>query len=188
MLRISLISKYVFQVFEDFAVALYFRKYYLADIFRQLKPRPPSTYTFSYYKSVVLDHSEQIFLLMRNGGKSRHLRDLGRILTGNMVGFSNLKHDISSIDMHNSLSQSGLVDTSYLNQSGSKLLNASLLNASKIEEEVSLVEMELEAEREKPKLKPELNINLNVLTALKVEDILRALTSKIYKHQKVSNY
>lgn len=29
MLRISLASKYVFQVFEDYSIALYFRKFYL---------------------------------------------------------------------------------------------------------------------------------------------------------------
>jgi len=39
MLRISLALKYVFQVFEDFSIALYFRKFYLKDVFESLKDR-----------------------------------------------------------------------------------------------------------------------------------------------------
>lgn len=31
-------------------------------------------------------------------------------------------------------------------------------------------------------------INLDILKSLKIEDILRSLTSKIYKHQKSENY
>jgi hypothetical protein len=31
-------------------------------------------------------------------------------------------------------------------------------------------------------------LNLDILKDLKIEDILRALTSKIYKHQKIFNY
>lgn len=99
MLRVSLVSKYVFQVFEDFSVALYFRKFYLAEIFKTIKIKDLKIYTFSYYKSVILDYSEKLFPHMQNAGKSRHLRDLGKLFAGNSYSLTNLKHDISSIDM-----------------------------------------------------------------------------------------
>ncbi len=45
---------------------------------------------------------------MRNAGKSRHLRDLGRFLmSGVNMNFSNLRNDISSID-HGNVSFDGL--------------------------------------------------------------------------------
>lgn len=58
MLRISLIAKYVFNVFEDFSIALYFRKYYLHEIFKDLKSHKlQSCYQFEYYNNVILDNS-----------------------------------------------------------------------------------------------------------------------------------
>jgi len=99
MLRISLISKYVFQVFEDFSVALYFRKFYLSEIFKTIKIKDTKQYQFSYYKSIILDYSDKLFPHMQNAGKSRHLRDLGKLFAGNTYTLTNLKHDISSIDM-----------------------------------------------------------------------------------------
>lgn len=114
MLRVSLVSKYVFQVFEDHSLALYFRKFYLSDIFGGLKPKLKANkqlikpYYFAYYKSVILQYSDKIYSFMRNAGKSRHLRDLGRFLmSGVNMNFSNLRNDISSID-HGNVSFDGL--------------------------------------------------------------------------------
>ena len=75
--------------------------------------------------------------------------------------------------------QSGSMDMSFMNKSNSKILNNSVLNNSKVVE-ASLAEIEEE--------KNELEVDLNVLKTLKVEDILRSLTSKIYKFQKMNNY
>ncbi len=36
--------------------------------------------------------------------------------------------------------------------------------------------------------KQKVNINLNLLSSLKIDDILRSITSKIYNHQKSENY
>ena len=64
---------------------------------------------------------------MQNAGKSRHLRDLGKLFAGNNYTLTNLKHDISSIDMGQSLlNQSASMDASFLNQSNSKILNSSM--------------------------------------------------------------
>lgn len=180
MLRISLVSKYVFQVFEDFSVALYFRKFYLSEIFKNLKTKDIKVYQFSYYKSVVLDYSEKLFSHMQNAGKSRHLRDLGKLFAGNTYALTNLKHDISSIDMgqNSLLNQSNLIDdASFLNNSKSKILNESIMDRGK-EEEPSVIKPEHQ----------NIHINPHILDNLNIEDILRALTSKIYKHQKINNY
>ena len=55
MLRISLTSKYVFQVLEDYSIALYFRKFYLRNIFDNMKSKDLSLerYRYSYYKNIV---------------------------------------------------------------------------------------------------------------------------------------
>lgn len=62
---------------------------------------------------------------MKNGGKSKHLRELGRLLlTSSNLNVSNMQNDISSIDFRNiSASQ----DTSMIriNQSNSNILNQS---------------------------------------------------------------
>ena len=113
---------------------------------------------------------------MVNAGKTRHIRDLGKTYKNNAFMLTDMKHDISSIQMQN---QSGSMDISFMNKSNSKILNNSLLNGSKIVEP-SLAEIEEE--------KKELEVDLNVLKTLKVEDILRSLTSKIYKFQKINNY
>lgn len=56
MIRISLAVKHVFPVFEDHTLALYFRKFYLSEIFNQLKPKlkEPATYRFVYYPNIIL--------------------------------------------------------------------------------------------------------------------------------------
>lgn len=125
MLRVSLICKHVFRVVEDHSVALYFRKFYLSEVFGVVKPKIKSkeSYKFSYYKSIILDSSEKIFTYMNNAGKSKHLRELGRFLQGgNILNFSNLKGDFSSIIDHN---QSVSMDASMMNQTG-PILNQSL--------------------------------------------------------------
>ena len=78
------------------------------------------------------------------------------------------------------INQSASLDIS-LNRSidNSHLLNNSLVQNSRIEEP-SLAEIVEETNV--------VSVNLNVLQALKIEDILRALTSKIYKHQTMNNY
>ena len=93
----------------------------------------PSSYTFNYYNSLILDHSEKIFSHMVNAGKSKHVRDMGKLFRSNTLNFTDLKQqDISSIDMQqNSLNQSNSMDISFMNKS--KILNNSLLH-SKIEE------------------------------------------------------
>ena len=117
---------------------------------------------------------------MQNAGKSRHLRDLGKILKANSALLPEMKNDISSIDMQNSVNQSASMEISFMNKSeSSRILNRSLVDNSKVEEP-SLAEIEEERD--------ELSINMNVLNSLGIEDILRSLTSKIYKHQKVNNY
>ena len=70
---------------------------------------------------------------MQNAGKSRHLRDLGRILKTNSFLLSDMKGDISSIDMQNSLNQSASMDISFMNKDdSSKILNRSLVDNSKV--------------------------------------------------------
>lgn len=59
MIRISLAVKYVFQVYEDYCIALYFRKYYLSTIFGGLKDKlkDHEVYKFSYYPSLLLENA-----------------------------------------------------------------------------------------------------------------------------------
>lgn len=70
---------------------------------------------------------------MKNGGKSKHLRELGRLLlTSSNLNVSNMQNDISSIDFRNiSASQ----DTSMIriNQSNSNILNQSGFEESLIQ-------------------------------------------------------
>lgn len=53
---------------------------------------------------------------MHNAGKSRHLRDLGRILKTNSFLLNDMKGDISSIDMPNPANQSASMDMSFMNK------------------------------------------------------------------------
>lgn len=123
MLRVSLICKYVFRVIEDHSVALYFRKFYLSEIFEMTRPKVKSKepYKFIYYRNLILDYNDKIFSYMNNAGKSKHLRDLGRMLQGGIIfNFSNFKGDFSSImDQNQSLS----MDASMLNQNISNVSN-----------------------------------------------------------------
>lgn len=62
MLRISLAVKYVFQVLEDFSIALYFRKYYLKEVFESLRQKEkPEPYKFTYYRNIVADNFSKVF-------------------------------------------------------------------------------------------------------------------------------
>ncbi len=65
-------------------------------------------------------------------------------------------------------------------------MSNSVLNSSKfdVRYEKSLVE----TKQGKAKEEKSFNFNLDVLNNLQIEDIMRALTSKIYKHNKSSNY
>lgn len=124
MLRVALTAKYVFPVVEDHSLALYFRKFYLGEIFGTLKSKVKLTqdmnsYKFAYYKSIILDYTDKICSQMQKAGKSRHLRELGRLLMGGgLLNLSNLRHDISSIDFNNN-------SMSVLNHSTSNILNNS---------------------------------------------------------------
>jgi hypothetical protein len=55
MLRISMVSKYIFQVFEDYSIALYFRKFYLKKIFDSMKVKDLDLepYNYIFYKNIV---------------------------------------------------------------------------------------------------------------------------------------
>lgn len=76
MIRISLAAKYVFQVFEDYSIALYFRKFYLRDIFDSLKGKnlQLEPYNYRYYKNIVVDNFEKVLSYIQSTGKSKHLR------------------------------------------------------------------------------------------------------------------
>lgn len=76
---------------------------------------------------------------MQDAGKSRHLRELGRLMDGNNYALNNLKHDVSSIN--EALNQSNSIDSSLLGQinskdqkDNSKILNNSLIHHSIVEE------------------------------------------------------
>ncbi len=76
MIRISLAAKYVFQVFEDYSIALYFRKFYLRDIFDSLQGKhlQLEPYNYRYYKNIVVDNFEKVLSYIQSTGKSKHLR------------------------------------------------------------------------------------------------------------------
>lgn len=58
MIRVALVSRYVFQVIEDHSIALYFRKFYLSEIFGHMKGKIKldKEYKFAYYKNIILDY------------------------------------------------------------------------------------------------------------------------------------
>lgn len=128
MLRVSLTSKYVFQVLEDYSIALYFRKFYLRNIFDNMRTKDVSLerYRYSYYKNIVAENLEKIFNYIENTGKSKYLRDLGKTCRNNMKKYINvidtsqnfsLSLNLSAIQNNNgnvneSVNQSAILDQS----------------------------------------------------------------------------
>lgn len=93
MIRISLALKYVFPVLEDFSIALYFRKFYLKEIYEPLAHQPPpQPYRFSFYRNLAAENFEKVLRCIEESGKSRYLRELGKL------GLSNLHKHINIID------------------------------------------------------------------------------------------
>lgn len=58
MIRISFAVKYIFQVFHDYSIALYFRKYYLSEIFSSLKNKIDTItyYKYKFYNNIILEN------------------------------------------------------------------------------------------------------------------------------------
>jgi hypothetical protein len=50
----------------------------------------------------VLDSYEKLFVHMQSAGKSRYVRELGKeLMNGEIMNYSNLRLDVSSIDCKN---------------------------------------------------------------------------------------
>jgi hypothetical protein len=170
MLRISLALKYVFQVLEDFSIALYFRKFYLKDIFEPLKAREKQeNYRFSFYRNIVADNFEKIFRYIEEAGKSRYLRELGKL------GLSTLRRHINVIDPSIQISLSfneSFIPNNDLSQSNNQILNQSLLgrsilDASEVFPEPKPAEkMSKLKERRQEGRREELAVDLNILETL----------------------
>jgi dsRNA-specific ribonuclease len=79
-------------------------------------------------------------------------------------------------------------NTSIQDQSISiSLYNSNFLGRSDLNNS-SILERTFLKENPKQEEKMVTRVNLDILKSLKIEDILRSLTSKIYKHQKSENY
>lgn len=127
----------------------------------------------------MADNFEKVFSYIQNTGKSKHLRELGKVC------LNTLKRYINMIDpsIHNiSLS----FNESVIPANNQTLLNDSLsLNHSALQQSAfPLIGEEPLPMNKVERRKKDTAIDLNLLETLRIDDLLRALTSKIYKHLK----
>lgn len=117
---------------------------------------------------------EKIFTYIENTGKSKYLRDLGKTCRNNMKRYINIIDTSQNFSL--SLNLSAIQNNVTVNES---------INQSTILEQSAFPAINESAVLDKPmRKKKDLEIDMDLLRNLRIEDILRALTSKIYKHQK----